>query len=156
MNAKKNFLKVAALLAVTPALFAAEPAPPTMAAPGPAPATEPSFPEDLADQAGLVQQIGAEASRGFDVEAHARALRAQIEALVSGSAASAGSGANTNVNLTAQSSAKPVSASPAVTKLTAPAPLEPPAKPAPQNSAVQDAIRKMRAALEELETQLHR
>ncbi|MBI2929074.1 MAG: hypothetical protein HYY24_25705 [Verrucomicrobia bacterium] len=37
---------------------------------------------DLVEQARLVAEIGQEAAKGFDAETHARALRAQIEALL--------------------------------------------------------------------------
>ena len=38
--------------------------------------------QDIAEQAELIQQIGEDAARDFDVEAHARSLRAQIESLL--------------------------------------------------------------------------
>jgi len=149
MNPKKHLLKLA-FLAVTPALLAADPAAP---APASMPAADNLLSGDLADEAGLVQQIGAEASRGFDVEAHARALRAQMEALVSGATASGN--VNTNLDAAVPPPVKAAAATPVV-RVTQPVANKPSASPAPQDGAVQEAIRKMRAALDDLESQLHR
>ena len=68
-----------AMAALLPALFAAEPDTPTSAD---VVQPVPSSPEAIAEQAALVRQIGADAARGFDPEAHAHALRVQIETLV--------------------------------------------------------------------------
>jgi hypothetical protein len=73
----KTFL-VVAILACAPALFAAD----TNSPPPSVPSIEPpALRVNLTEQADLVRQIGEEAARGFDPEAHARWLRGQIEAL---------------------------------------------------------------------------
>jgi hypothetical protein len=140
MTTMKTILMLA-ILAATPALFAAEPSP---SAPAP-PASAPSLPEDLAEQAALVQQIGEEAARGFDPEAHARALRAQIESLVSTSAAakpSAPSEAAPGAVPASRTVAKP---SPSPT----PAPATALATPySPRKAVIRDAIQKVRTALD--------
>jgi hypothetical protein len=120
----------------------------------------PAGQEDLADQAALVQEIGAEASRGFDPEAHARALRAQIEALIGKPVAAkavvapasapgaTGSGTSAAVALLAPV-AKPVLAPalPAMTSASASGPSE---------SVVRDAIQKLESVLDNLKTEVNR
>ncbi len=129
-----------AMAALLPALFAAEPDTPTSAD---VVQPVPSSPEAIAEQAALVRQIGADAARGFDPEAHAHALRVQIETLVK------------------EPSVPPA---PLLTKPPAPAVAPPDKKerpsaisawPAAPESAVRLAIQKVRAALAELEAQLN-
>jgi hypothetical protein len=148
MTTMKTILMLA-ILAVTPALFAAEPNPSAPARPA---INAPSLPEDLAEQAALVQQIGEEAARWFDPEAHARALRAQIESLVSTSTA---------VKPAAPLEAAPV-AGPSSRTVAKPSPSPmPAAAPAttaassPRKAAIREAIQKARTALDELEFQLN-
>jgi hypothetical protein len=125
-----------------PALLAAEPNSSAAAEPA---ASASISPAELADQAALVQQIGSEAARGFDAEAHARALRQQIEVLVAAPTAAAAATAPTRI----LPAGRPT---PLRTAAVAPMSTEP-AKLA-GNSAIRMAIEKMRAAIEELEAQL--
>jgi hypothetical protein len=135
-----------AALALSPALLKADPnpSPPVSLAVTNAPTLQ----EDLADQAALVQQIGSEAARGFDPEAHARALRAQIEALIAGSA-------------TAKAAPEAPPLAPEITVRTAAANSSMPAAvgvSAPgtsEETAVREAIQKLRAVLDRLEAQLN-
>jgi hypothetical protein len=148
MNAMKTILMLA-ILAVTPALFAAEPSP---SAPAPPVSNVPSLPEDLAEQAALVQQIGEEAARGFDPEAHARALRAQIESLVSTSTAAKPSAPSEAAPVAVPASRTVAKPSPSPT----PAPATAMATPdSPRKTVIRDAIQKVRTALDELEFQLN-
>jgi hypothetical protein len=140
-----------ALLAAAPALLAAEPSPSTAAVP----ATQAlALPEDLAEEAALVQQIGEEAARGFDAEAHARALRAQIEALVS---TPSGSAPVKTVATPAPTLSVPASKpleKPTVTTTTTPALVTPPASS--KDSALREAVQRVKTALNELELQVNR
>ena len=146
MNAMKTVLMLA-ICAVTPALFAAEPNP---SATTPPVRNAPTLPEDLAEQAALVQQIGEEAARGFDPEAHARALRAQIESLVSTSTA-AKPAAPSEAALGAVPGNRTVAKAP---PLPTPAPTT--ATPSsPPKAIIREAIQKVRTALDELEFQLN-
>jgi len=108
---------------------------------------------DLVEQARLVAEIGTEAAKGFDTEAHARSLRAQIETL-----------------LTKPAPAKTIAPTDAV-EITTP-PSEPTAKtlavtaPAtattttsttgPNPEALKEAIRILRAEADRLEAHLEK
>jgi hypothetical protein len=137
------------LLSAAPTLMATEPpltvpvASPVMVA-----TNAPALPEDLAEQAALVQQIGEDAARGFDPEAHAHALRLQIEALAA---------------MPTNAKAPPPTASPAPMAAQAkPAPVPSAPAPAPSSAgmparetSVRNAIQRMRSVLDDLEVQLN-
>jgi hypothetical protein len=141
MKMKTSLIVASFALALTPGVFAEEPNPATAAQ---SVTNAAVLPEDLADQAALVQQIGAEAARGFDPEAHAKALRQQIEALLASPtkaalpiAASPSSGAPRSAKA-ALADAGSGTNQPSST----------------QQAAIQEAVQKIRAALGELEARL--
>jgi hypothetical protein len=153
MNVMKLNLFLA-LMAAAPALWAAEPTSTNVADP---PKEAVPTGEGIAEQAALVQQIGAEAARGFDVEAHARTIRAQIEALISKGAGPKGAAplqAETVLASPARNDSKSIENKPAEKKPGAVALPQP--SPAPE--LVKEttlAIQRLRAALDELEGRLH-
>ena len=131
------------VLALTPALLAGEP---TVTTPAPAVQAAPAAPEDIAEEAALVQQIGEEAARGFDPEAHAHALRTQIEALVSTPLEAMEKAAAPASVLTSTNVSNVVAVKPAARPSVEPAPA-----PLSRDAAIREAIQKMRAALEMLD-----
>lgn len=132
------------ILAAAPALLLADPNPPAGVAPA-----SPSSQEDLAEQAALVQQIGEDAARGFDAEAHARALRAQIEALIATPTT-----AKASASLETPKRSVP-SPKPAEVLGTTAAPARAVAVRDVRDGALKESIRKLRSALEEFEAQLN-
>ncbi len=155
MNSIKTTLLVVAMLSATPVLMAEEPVtppPPTGVL-----TNAPVLPEDLAEQAALVQQIGEEAARGFDPEAHARELRRQIESLASMPA----NGKAPAATQTPALAETPVATVPVRGPERKPAPITStrqavtPVSPA-RETTVKEAVQRVRAALDQLETQLNR
>ena len=141
-----------ALLAATPMLFAAEPV--TQNPADPVPKVAPS-PEDVADQAALVQQLGQEASRGFDPEAHAHALRLQIEALLSAPTALKTPPATTTAPAPVPAVALPSNRTVdrPVAPVLSPTPVAAPAQS--RDTAIREAFRKVRTVLDDLEVRLN-
>ncbi len=130
-----------ALLALAPALWAAEPK-----ASAPVATALPLTQEEIADRATLVQQIGEEASRGLDAEAHARALRAQMESLVATSRAEASGtkGPSSSVAVPKMEPVKSIVASPPFKAK----------ETSPSEASIREALRKLRSAVDELDARL--
>jgi hypothetical protein len=140
------------MLAATPALFAAE-----TNAPAPSLLTNamPALQVSLAEQADLVRQIGEDAARGFDAEAHARNLRAQIESLVTKPAITKPSVATEPPAASAQqteATGKP-SGSPAPGQVET---AEGASTERPELTPLKEAVRKLRAMADELEAHVEK
>jgi hypothetical protein len=131
--------------AATTALIAAE-----TNSPSPSPTTNgvPVIQVDLVEQARLVTEIGQEAAKGFDVEAHARSLRNQLEALLTTPVAKPAAPADLVGALPSEPAAKaPAVAAPA-------AAVEKTSTTGPDPAALKEAIRILRAEANRLEAQL--
>ncbi len=140
----------AALLSVAPGLLAQQTtnSPPVAVSPAP-----PLTAEDLAEHAALVQQIGDEAARGFDAEAHAHALRLQIEALVSKAGSAKEPAAVPQASTATAPLSQPVLIPQQPAPIRASAPTSRPVEA--QSAAIHDSIQKLRELLDRLENQLN-
>jgi hypothetical protein len=109
---------------------------------------QPAIPDvRLVDQAELVRQIGEEAARDFDPLSHARSLRSQIDALITGTSGAAVTSAPfdppaRNVDTTPAAPAAPIIVS---------------AKETPADiQALQQAIRDLNARLNDVQARLQK
>lgn len=139
-----------AMLATAPVLFAADTNSPASTLP---PQQPPALQVNLTEQADLVRQIGEEAARGFDPEAHARWLREQIEALTPKPGLNAGGRATTAIT--------PDMPTTVVTGATSPMPgskaqpeLEDQSATARAEVVLRETITKLRAMANQLEGQV--
>jgi hypothetical protein len=140
-------LSIITLFAATTALIAAE-----TNSPAPAPTTNsvPVIQVDLVEQARLVTEIGQEAAKGFDVEAHARSLRTQIESLLAKPAAKPTAPVGVVENTTPPS--EPAAKAPAIT-VPATATTNT-STTGPDPAALREAIRILRSEADRLQVQL--